>query len=101
MQLASHFRKFSLAVLIADKVAQIRDCRIAEGKSNNTVRLELALLSHLYNMAIREWSMGLTVNPVANVRKPSAGEGRKRRLESNEEERFVAACEEHSNPFLA
>ena len=45
--------------------------------------------------------MGLTVNPVTNVRKPAAGEGRNRRLEGDEEERLIAACEEHSNPFLA
>jgi len=36
------------------------------------------------------------VNPVANVRKPAADEGRNRRLEGNEEERLIAACEEHS-----
>ena len=100
-QLKSQLGKYSLAVLNADKVAQFRDYRIADGKSNNTVRLELALLSHLYNTAIREWSMGLTVNPVANVRKPAAGEGRNRRLEGDEEERLIAACEKHSNPFLA
>lgn len=84
-----------------EKIAAFRDHRLAEGKSNNTVRLELALLSHLYNTAIREWGMGLTVNPVTNVRKPAAGEGRNRRLEGDEEERLIAACEEHSNPFLA
>ncbi len=53
-QLKSQLGKYSLTVLNADKVAQFRDYRIADGKSNNTVRLELALLSHLYNTAIRE-----------------------------------------------
>ena len=99
-QLNLHFGKYSLAVLNAERIAQFRDHRLSEGKSNNTVRLELALLSHLYNTAIREWGMGITVNPVTNVRKPPAGEGRNRRLEGDEEERLIAACSEHSNPFL-
>ena len=99
-QLKAHFGKYSLAVLNAERIAEFRDHRLAEGKSNNTVRLELALLSHLYNTAIREWSLGLAVNPVTNVRKPAAGEGRNRRLEGDEEERLLAACNQHSNPFL-
>lgn len=99
-QLKLHFGKYSLAVLTAEKIAEFRDRRLAEGKSNNTVRLELALLSHLYNTAIREWGLGLTVNAVSNVKKPPAGEGRNRRLEGDEEARLLAACNEHSNPFL-
>ena len=40
------------------------------------------------------------VNPVTNVRKPSPGKGRDRRLDAEEEQRLLAACDEHSNPFL-
>ena len=74
--------------------------RLKDGKSNNTVRLDLALLSHLYNTVIRERGIGLAVNPVSNVRKHKAGEGRNRRLEGDEEERLIAACNAHPNPFL-
>lgn len=87
-------------MLTAERIAECRDHRLAKGKSNSTVRLELALLSHRYNTAIREWGLGLKVNPVSNVKKPPAGEGRNRRLEGDEEERLLAACNEHSNPFL-
>lgn len=45
----------------------------------NTVRLELAVLGHLFRVAIQEWGFGLTFNPVANVRKPSPGAVRDRR----------------------
>lgn len=89
-----------MASLTADKIAAFRDKRLKDGKSNNTVRLDLALLSHLYNTAIREWGIGLAVNPVSIVRKPKAGEGRNRRLEGDEEERLIAACNAHPNPFL-
>lgn len=99
-QLKSKLGQYSLAVLNSNQIAAFRDQRIKDGKSNNTVRLELALLSHLYNTAIREWGLGLTVNPVTNVKKPSAGKGRIRRLEDNEEERLLSACREQSNPLL-
>src|SRR5690606_33535243 len=57
--LLRHLGKYSLAALSADTVAQYRDMRLAgdpgeNGKlmprSNNTVRLELALLSHLFTV---------------------------------------------------
>jgi hypothetical protein len=83
--LSAHFGRYSFASLTTDKIAAFRDKRIKDGKSNNTVRLDLALLSHLYNTAIREWDIGLAVNPVSYVRKPKAGEGRNRRLEGDEQ----------------
>ena len=92
--------KYALATITSDLVARYRDERLAEGKSNNTVRLELALLSHLYKTAIQEWGVGLTHNPVANVRKPSPGNGRSRRLMPEEEARLLDAVDQHSNPIL-
>src|SRR3546814_19593015 len=69
-------------------VAQYRDARLAgdedeTGKrvprSNNTVRLELALLGHLFTIAIKEWGIGLPFNPVSNIRRPAPGAGRDRK----------------------
>ena len=98
--LKSRLGQYSLAALSAELIADFRDQRLAEGKANNTVRLELALLSHMYTIAIKEWSLGLTANPVLNIRKPSPGQGRNRRLNGDEEIRLLEACDEHSNPFL-
>ncbi|MNF97958.1 Tyrosine recombinase XerC [compost metagenome] len=64
------------------------------------MRLELALLSHLYTVAIQEWGLGLTFNPVLNIRKPSPGDGRDRRLSPDEERRLLAAVNAYSNPML-
>ena len=47
--------KYSLMSLIPEALSKYRDERLREGKSANTVRLELALLSNLYNIAMREW----------------------------------------------
>lgn len=101
--------KYSLAALSPDIIAQYRDRRLAgdaddAGKlvprSNNTVRLELALLSHLFTIAIKEWGMGLPVNPVGNIRRPAPGAGRNRRLTSEETQRLRHAVASSSNPML-
>jgi integrase len=104
-KITEHLGKYSLAALSAEIIAGYRDKRLNEpGRdgniSNNTVRLELALLSHLYTVAIQEWGLGLTFNPVLNIRKPSPGDGRDRRLSPDEERRLLAAVNGHSNPML-
>jgi integrase len=92
--------KYSMAALSSDLVASYRDHRIAAGKSNNTVRIELAMLSNLFTIAIQEWALGIMHNPVAAIRKPSPGKGRERRLTGEEERRLLDAAESYSNPML-
>ncbi len=108
--LQKYFGAYSLAAVTPELVAKFRDDRLAGGldrytrkhrpRAANTVRLELALLSHLFTMAIREWGMGLAYNPVLNVRKPSPGSGRCRRLAPDEEARLLAAVDRYSNPMM-
>lgn len=99
--LGSFLGKYSMAAVSSTLVASYRDHRIALGKSNNTVRIELAMLSNLFTIAIREWGLGLTYNPVSNIRKPSPGPGRNRRLSDDEESRLLEAMHCYSNPMLA
>jgi len=99
--LRKYLGSYTLASLNTEHIANFRDQRLSLGLSTTTVRLELALLSHLYTIAIKEWGMGLQANPVLNVRKPKQSKGRDRRLEGNEEELLFAACESYSNPMLA
>lgn len=59
-KLPEHLGKYSLAALSSETIASYSDNRLNEkGRagttSNNTVRLELALLSHLFTVAIQEW----------------------------------------------
>ncbi|QEK90880.1 site-specific integrase [Achromobacter insolitus] len=107
--LIQHLGKYSLAALSADVVAQYRDTRLAGDKnergkviprSNNTVRLELALLSHLFTVAIKEWGIGLPSNPVSNIRRPAPGAGRNRRLTKHEQMRLLTAVDKYSNPMF-
>jgi len=98
--LKEKFGQYSLAALTPDIVADYRDQRLAAGKSNNTVRLEIALLSHLYSIAIKEWRIGLVYNPSAIIRKPSAGPGRSHRLSIENQRILIDAVNKHSNPML-
>ena len=99
-QLKAELGKYSLAAITPDLVANYRDKRLEDGKKPNTVRLELALLGHLFTVAIQEWRIGLAYNPVANIRKPSPGEGRDRRLSDGEETKLLKAVNKYSNPIL-
>ena len=98
--LRAFFGAYSLAAVTPELVAKFRDQRLQAGLASNTVRLDLALLGHLYVTAIREWGLGLTYNPVHLIRKPSPGAARDRRLTTEEESRLRHAVAEHSNPML-
>jgi integrase len=109
--LKKHLGQYSLAALTPEIIARFRDERLAgtdrkdeKGKpiprANNTVRLELALLGHLFTIAIKEWRIGLPWNPVLNIRRPAPGPGRNRRLSPEEEDKLLKAVDEHSNPML-
>lgn len=109
--LKEHFGRYALAGITPDLVARYRDERLsgvnrkdARGQPMplrpNTVRLEMALLGHLFTVAIKEWGVGLVYNPVLNVRRPSPGAGRNRRLSAEEEAKLLALVDRYSNPML-
>ena len=88
-------------------IADYRDMRLntvsdrtGRTVSPNTVRLELALLSALYNLARIEWGT-CSHNPVEHVRKPAASPGRTRRLTSTEERRIARALRQKNPQLLA
>ncbi len=72
-------KRFVTDVTAAD-IAAWRDARLKAGASPTTCRTDLALISHLYTTARKEWGWPIS-NPVADVRLPRQAEGRKRRLE--------------------
>lgn len=101
------FGRYSLAAITPQMIAEYRDQRLRTpsertGKplSGNTVRLELALLSHVFTIAIQEWGIGLPQNPVALIRKPKTPRPRDRRITREEEARLLQECRKHSNPML-
>lgn len=97
--LRSDLASRSLASLKGSDFAAYRDKRLGAGLATNTVRLELALVSHLFKVAAQEWGIAVS-NPVAAIRKPSGSKARTRRLEGDEESRLLAACALSTNTHL-
>ena len=94
--LAHHF----LANLRGADFARYRDDRLAVGRAANTVRLELALVSHLFEIARKEWGMEGLMNPMKNIRKPSGSNERDRRLREGEYDKLAEALAASENPWV-
>lgn len=90
---------FSLANLRGADVASWRDARLKEVAPATVVR-DLALLSHVFTIARKEWGMDGLLNPVQSVRKPSlVGTGRGRRLEPGEEAELLRRAQAYGGPI--
>lgn len=72
--------------------AALRDELEDRDLAPNTVRLYLALVSHLYTVARKEWGYEGLLNPLEDVAKPStAGTARDRRLRAGELDALLLA----------
>ncbi len=85
-----------LATIRGKDIADFIREREAEGVGPNTIRLDLAILSRLFETAICDWGMESLNNPVKRAKKPKLPQGRTRRLEGDEEERLLSVC---AHPF--
>ena len=97
-RLLDFFSQMTLGGILSADVARYRDHR-AMTVGASTIRNELALLSHLYSVAIMEWSLSVA-NPVAGIRKPSLPRGRTRFLSMDESKRLLAECRKSQNKNL-
>lgn len=61
---------------------------------------ELGLLHAVFEVARRKWGIPLHENPIAKVRKPKAGLGRQRRLQTDELEALLFACNAGRSDWL-
>lgn len=86
----------SLASIRGSDIASYRDNRIKK-VSAQTVIHEINLISHLFNVARKEWGMENLSNPVEIIKKPKLPNGRDRRLVDEEEVRLLAAAGESSD----
>lgn len=89
--------KRALIAVKAVDLALWRDQRIQSGAANNTIRLELAALSVVFEQARLEWGYTNLDNPVKQIRKPNPGKPRDRRLYAGE---FDAICKATQSPYL-
>lgn len=96
-----------LATIRTKHIADFIKEREDEGVKPNTIRLDLAILSRLFEVAATDWGMESLSNPVKRARKPKLNGGRTRRLqpglgedEKSEEERLLEACGERFRPVV-
>lgn len=89
----------SLAAIRSVDVAASRDQRLKAGAAPATVRLDLALISHLYTIAAKEWGLPVR-NPVKQVSLPAINNARDRRLEADEEVRLMAELDKSHNRWI-
>lgn len=95
----SPLAKHSVASITGQVLAKWRDARLRE-VSGSTVAREMNLLSHVFSVAIKEWSFALAGNPTSLVRKPTSNPPRDRVLVGDERERLMLACAQCSNPWI-
>jgi integrase len=79
-------------------IARFRDERLRK-VSSPTVKRDLSILGHLFEVARREWGIHVH-NPVRDIKLPVSGKARDRRLQPGEETRLLKACIEARNPWL-
>jgi len=92
--------KLKLSRLTSQHFVAFRKERIDAGTKRATVRLDLALISHLYTIARKEWGMPYLTNPIADVRQPKADKWRDRRLSAEERQRFEQAIDTCYNGLI-
>ncbi|RVQ55870.1 site-specific integrase [Sinorhizobium meliloti] len=80
-------------------IASFRDERLQSVAPSTAVR-ELAILSHVIEVAIRDWGLPLSRNVVKLVRRPVIRNERSRRLTGDEEQRLLDACDGGKIPFF-
>ncbi|NOT19700.1 MAG: site-specific integrase [Sideroxydans sp.] len=86
---ADPLAKRSMANLRSPDFAKWRDNRLKQS-APSTVRKDLAVISHLFTVAIKEWGFAIS-NPIKNLTLPKEDNARERRLEGNEEYRLISA----------
>ena len=89
------FARKTLAAIRGKDIAGFIQERQADGVGANMIRLDLALLSHLFNTARTAWGMESLSNPVDLVKgqRPKLPGGRDRRLVGDELPRLLAAAQ--------
>jgi integrase len=84
--------------ITSEVVSKYREGRLRE-VSNNTVRLELAFVSVVFEQCAKEWGYKVS-NPIKQIRIPKPGKPRQRRLRPGEEDALLEACSASSATYL-
>lgn len=86
----------SLAAIRTKDIADFIKEREKEGAGGKTIRLDLNIISRIFEVAHTDWGMESLNNPIKRVHKPKTAGGRTRRLEKGEEKKLL----KHANAKL-
>jgi integrase len=89
--LLDHFRDFPVLEISSKDIVEYKTKRRGEDASPRTINYELALMSHAFNIALREWEW-VKENPVKKVSKERVHNQIERWLTLDEEKRLLAAA---------
>ncbi len=90
--------EIALSSINAQRLAAYRDARM-KTISPSTIQKEFALLSHMFNIASREWGLAVD-NPVRKVSRPKIRNGRTRFLTKEEAQRLLDCAKTSKNEKL-
>lgn len=94
------FATLSLAEITSAKFCDYRDMRLKVVQPG-TIRRELAILRHVFDIAEREWNIPMRENPLKKLAKIKPQAGRSRRLSEGEYEVIQEAAVVHTrNPYI-
>ena len=86
------------AKLTSQAIAAFRDRRLFDGR--RTCHYDLILIRHCLKIAMNEWGLILSSNPVDKVKMPPSSPARKQRLEVGEFEQLEEASKRTKNPHI-
>ena len=89
---------YQLDRLSSQAIAKFRDRRLLDGR--RTCQYDLILIRHCIKLAINEWGLMLSSNPVDKVKLPPSSRSRERRLNTGEFERLEKAAHLTQNPHI-
>ena len=87
--LKRYFGALSLPHITPEKIALFRDMRLSKGILVSTVIKDINTLSHIIDIARKEWGYYLPSNPTHLIRKPKYSSERVRRLSREEEQKLI------------
>ena len=89
---------YQLDRLSSQVIAKFRDRRLLDGL--RTCQYDLILIRHCIKLAINEWGLMLSSNPVDKVKLPLSLRSRERRLNTGEFDRLEKAARLTQNPHI-
>jgi integrase len=91
--LLSFFGDITLDKVTPESISRYRSKRLADGVKLQTIRYELIILSHAFNIAVREWQW-VRLNPMKFIKMPRQENKIERWLTHEEQEKVLSHCED-------